>query len=348
MDPKTGEVAATDKPAQVTEQPKPAEAKMTPQYKAREEIARRVEANRKQDMSGQKFDILTDDGEIIPADEAAKPDQGEPEVQEVVQEQIGEPEQVKEEATAPEPEEMRELIVDGKKIQVPLSKILDAGVRTFQKETAADMRLAAAAELERQARERMNQFQPPPKQDAPEVNDDDAALAKAIQFGSEEEAKAAIARLRNTSRANTQQELRQFVQGSLASDIPQHLEFYEATRWVKDEYKQLFSDPDMAQVFMNKEVAARRSGDQRPFKELYKDIADDLSDKFHLKGTTEELKAQSQDRIIRKAQAPKVAQAAAGRTSAPQEKKQATVADYVQRQRELRGLAPMPKSNQGL
>ena len=347
MDPKTGEVAATDKPAQVTEQPKPAEAKMTPQYKAREEIARRVEAQRKQDMAEQKFDILTDDGEIIPADQAAKEEQGEPEVQEVVQEQLGE-EAPKEEAKE-QPEEMRELIVDGKKIQVPLSKILDAGVRTFQKETAADMRLAAAAELERQARERMNQLQPPPQKDAaPEVNDDDAALAKAIQFGSEEEAKAAIARLRNTSRANTQQELRQFVQGSLASDIPQHLEFYEATRWVKDEYKQLFSDPDMAQVFMNKEVAARRSGDQRPFKELYKDIADDLSDKFHLKGTTEELKAQSQDRIIRKAQAPKIAQSAAGRTSAPQEKKQATVADYVQRQRELRGLAPMPKSNQGL
>ena len=346
MDPKTGQVAATEKPAQVTEQPKPTEAKMTPQYKAREEIARRREAERQEELKTQKFDVMDEEGNITPAEEKEEPKVEEEGVEAAVEEQLGEEqkEAPKEEAKEPE-EEMRELIVDGKKISVSLSKILDAGVRTFQKETAADMRLAAASELERQARERFAQLQPPQPgvQQQPEVSDDDAALAKAIQFGSEEEAKAAISKLRNTARATTQQELRQFVESS-QTNIPQQIEFYEATRWVKDEYKDLFSDPDMAQVFMNKEVAARQSGDRRPFKELYKALADDLSSKFGLKKETQ---PQNQDRVIRKAQAPKIASPAAGKTQAPPEKKQVTVADYVQRQRELRGLAPLPKT-QGL
>jgi hypothetical protein len=342
MDPKTGAVAATDKPAQVTEQKKEVDVKSIPQFKAREEIARRVEAARQQDAKDMKFDILHEDGTITPAEEVAA-------VQKTVETELGEkPVEAKTDPVV-ESEEMRELIVDGKKIQVPLSKILDAGVRTFQKETAADMRLAAASELERQARAKLENFAPAQAaqpQQAVQPSDEDAILAKAIQFGTEEEAKAAIAKLRGSARATTPQELRQFVQGSLATDIPQHLEFYEANRWVKNEYKEIFSDPDLTQIFMNKEVAARRAGDQRSFSDLYKTLADEMTEKFHLK--VPEAKTEQADRIVRKAQSPQVASAAAGRSAAPAEKKVPTVTDYVQRQRELRGLAPMPRNNQGI
>lgn len=100
-------------------------------------------------------------------------------------------------------------------------------------------------------------------------NDDDAALARAIQMGSDDEAREAIAKLRQSGRADDQ---------SIASMIDVRIDFREAAAWVQSDagYKDILSDPVLRGVFMRKEQEARASGDTRPYRDLYKEIGDGL------------------------------------------------------------------------
>ncbi len=97
--------------------------------------------------------------------------------------------------------------------------------------------------------------------------DEDAALARAIQMGSDDEARAAISKLRQGGRVGDQ---------SITSMIDARIEFREAAAWAQNEYKDLLDDPVLSGVFMRKEVEARSNGDKRPHRDLYKQIGDDL------------------------------------------------------------------------
>lgn len=97
-------------------------------------------------------------------------------------------------------DEMVEIIVDGEKQEVPLSKIKDAGVRSLQKESAAANRLREATKLLKEAKQTVK---PPKDKDADE--DDKGTLTTkeithAIQYGTEDEAEAAIEQLNNMGR----------------------------------------------------------------------------------------------------------------------------------------------------
>ncbi len=59
-----------------------------------------------------------------------------------------------------EPIKMEALVVDGQRIEVPIDKVLEAGRRTLQKESAADARLREASLLLQQARQAAKQNQP--------------------------------------------------------------------------------------------------------------------------------------------------------------------------------------------
>ena len=105
-----------------------------------------------------------------------------------------------------EPEETEESITldaDGKEINVPLSKIIDVGKRTLQKEITADKRLSEATEILKSVKAAhgtpddetdLEPGEEPGEQ--PSVGQTEYLdLAKSIQYGTEEEAAAAIAKL---------------------------------------------------------------------------------------------------------------------------------------------------------
>lgn len=168
-------------------------------------------------------------------------------------------------------DQMVTLIVDGKEVQKPLSEVLDAGKRFLQKDMTADERLVEATRILKEAKElntgRVAQPAEPTPSKPVQGEDDDAALARAIQLGSDEEARAAISKLRNTGRVDDQ---------SITSMIDARIEFREAAAWVQSEYKDLLGDPMLSNVFMQKEAEARSSGDKRPYRDLYKEIGDGL------------------------------------------------------------------------
>lgn len=166
-------------------------------------------------------------------------------------------------------DKMVTLIVDGKEVQRPESEVLDAGRRYLQKDMTADERLVEATRILKEAKE-LNTGKTQPAvspSDALPAEDDDAALARAIQLGSDEEARAAIAKLRKSGRTDDT---------SITSMIDARIEFREAAAWVNTEYKDLLTDPLLGGVFMQKETEARKAGDKRPYRDLYKEIGDGL------------------------------------------------------------------------
>ena len=371
-DPKTGQIADPDDfatpvdPNATPDKPAPTGYVKTPFDLAREEMAKRAHKRRMAAEGSLKVDTLEEDGSITPAEEpapvAAAPEEStEPDsltldtrrdAQAAAVDQP--PAQVQATDVSPAsvpptaPEEERELIVDGKRIRVPLSKILDAGTRTIQKESAADMRLAAATELLRSAQER--QAAPPPAPVVAQPSDDDAALARQIQFGTEAEASAAIAKLRNAAPAITPQQIEAYVQQQLTQRLPDHNAFHEANAWLAATYSDIKNDPDLKAMFDMKEEQARKAGDRRPYKELYADLAGQMATKFNLKRADAPQAAQpmqTADRLTRKAASPRAVTGASGRIEqAPQPRKAPTVAEYVSQQRQRRGLQPLEKGTQ--
>ena len=371
MDPKTGEVGNYDphsRPAlrnnnTAPEKEEKAEKPENPRNAAIEEIAKRREAERQLDMNSFRPLIMDDDGnvtepeapkaevegETAPLDTATT--DAEPALETAADEQ----------AEPAEPEEERELVVNGKTIKVPLSKIIEAGQKTLQKETAADEKLANAAELERRYTELVRTAQPPnagaqPTHEAPKANaqpsDEDAEFARAIQFGSEDEAKSAIAKLRTSGRGVSQQELQSFVSQNIAPQIRAQISFDDANNWVRGEYAHIFTNPDMEQLFMLKETQAREKGNRDPHRTLYKSIAQELETNFHLKKAeaTATAKTATQDRIVKKMAAPSVVRGASGKTASKDTapRRPPTVAEYVEQQRAARGQGSTRTPNQGI
>lgn len=113
-----------------------------------------------------------------------------------------------EKATEEEVEEEEETVslkIDGSMQAVPVSKVLDMGKRALQKELASDKRLEEATKILNEAKEivaKNNRL--PSKEDDEEINtqtrdapvsDDMRSLAKAIQYGEEDEAAEALEKL---------------------------------------------------------------------------------------------------------------------------------------------------------
>lgn len=168
-------------------------------------------------------------------------------------------------------DQMVTLIVDGKEVQKPLSEVLDAGKRYLQKDMTADERLVEATRILKEAKELNTGRAAQPTEARPsnpvQGEDDDAALARAIQLGSDDEARAAISKLRNGGRVDDQ---------SITSMIDARIEFREAAAWVQSTYKDLLEDPVLGGIFMQKEAEARAAGDKRSYRTLYTEIGDGL------------------------------------------------------------------------
>ena len=179
----------------------------------------------------------------------------------------------------PAPEETRTIIVDGQQVQVPLSKIMEMGTRTLQKEVAADVRLNQASQLLAEAKRIAEGQQPPQGAAQPQAMEamDDDQLAELIQYGTKEQAAQAIKALRSSAPQVKPEDIARYAQQAVAPQMA----FEAGKNFAKTEYGDLLNDPDLGAIFLNRENALRKSGDQRSYTELYKAIGDDMRVKFN-------------------------------------------------------------------
>jgi len=217
-----------------------------------------------------------------------------------------------------------DVTVDGQKIKVKGSKIIDAGFRTFQKETAADYRLQLATSMLDEARKTAAQAQPPAQagahQQAPAagaVQIDDAQLAEAIQFGTKEQAAQALSLLRQKDPTTVNMEgLQQFMAQQLPGIVNGQLAFREAANFAKTEYGDLLADPYLKDLFLMREDSLRKAGDARPPAELYKAIGDDIRTHFNRPKTASPTAQSAQPKTMAQRQEAKANAPAAPRLAA--------------------------------
>jgi hypothetical protein len=199
-----------------------------------------------------------------------------------------------------EPNAIYELTVDGKKVEVPGSKIIEAGIRTYQKEAAADVKLALATERLQTASKLLaeaEQRRGAPSQGTPTpdgangraVEDASAAkgstsleLAKAIQFGTEEQAAKALEELSKTGRAVTPEQVQGFINQSIPQLVRQELSLNDARQYAATEFKDIMEKPLLRSLFDAMELQARQNGDQRPPRELYGEIGKVIREQLNL------------------------------------------------------------------
>lgn len=176
-----------------------------------------------------------------------------------------------------------DVVVDGQKMKVKGKAIIDAGYRTFQKETAADFRLQMASELLKEAQAKAQGTpspEAPPKPEAPKGKTD-AELANALQFGTPEQAAEALSEMRGRGAVSPEQ-VQQFASQQARIAAQDELQFQDAMKFVQSEYADLLSNDYIKRLFFVEENRRRapkdRGGeaDRRPYKELYRTIGDDL------------------------------------------------------------------------
>lgn len=256
------------------------------------EIARSVAKRHTVDAAETAPEMDDDTREIKPAPEAAPAEEAPAEEQVAAAETPAEPAEPAPTPTpdpqAVDPNKLYKVKVDGQEMEVTGKAIIDAGYRTFQKETAADFRLKMASELLKEAEAKARAATPQgavPSQPAQVVQQvveqSDAELANELQFGTPERAAEAVAKLRARG-VVTPEQVQQFAQQAARNAAKDEIQFQDALNFVQSEYKDLLGNAYLKDLFFLKENQARAAGDKRPYKELYKAIGDDLRTAFKL------------------------------------------------------------------
>jgi len=212
-----------------------------------------------------------------------------------------------------EEEELIEVKIDGEKKRVPLSKVIDAGQRTFQKETAADKRLEEATRVLKEVREAKESLMAlqlslsaakkedveEKKQKTTEEEEETISLEKfmeladAIRYGEEEEAAKALKQLTAMSKSETPRsdgaislddERFQEVIGDITSKIESKLtakQIQERFHLPKEQggFGDIVSDEDLYQLAVSKVNDLLAGGAPNTW-ETYQKVGMSLREKF--------------------------------------------------------------------
>ena len=251
-------------------------------------------------------------------------------------------------ASVDQPKAKVKIKVDGQELEVDEEAVREAGIKALQKQSAADKRLEESARLKKEAeaearrileeaKRQATQTQEPaklPDQGATSVekltDDHFIQAVKAIQYGSEADAMAALKNIVTQAASSGKSE-----QLTLA-EVNEMLEFREATRWANDEYKEILGDPKLKTLFSSEEKRLRAAGDMRPYREVYTDIGNGLRE--WLKEKAPAAAPATQTRHERKASVVTIPSASA-RQPAPTQQKELTPSEIVDRMRKERHQA---------
>jgi hypothetical protein len=208
-------------------------------------------------------------------------------------------------------------------------------IETAQKVDSADDYLRSAAKLNEDAKNLRKPTQQEETHSAVE-EPDDAALARAIQMGSEEEAVAAIRKLRSPTGPSSD---------DLARSIDERLNFQTAVTWFKTEYKDIVEDPVLAALATQQDNMLRANGDKRAYADRFKDIGDGIRN--WLKGKAPEPKEEvtpepevsdTTSKKQKKAAAPSVPKPAATKVKTPEpEEEEESTQDIIANMAKSRG-----------
>lgn len=182
------------------------------------------------------------------------------------------------EKKAEEPQKFK-IKVNGVEEEVTLEEMQ----KRAEKASGADQRFEEAARMRREAEEIARKAALPVQEvrQQPTVEDDDRALARALQMGSEEEAAAVIRKMRESQAAKP---------GQIAGLIDLTL----AGNWFRQEYPDIFADPWLTKIALDEdERLVNQTGDKRSYKERYKAIGDKLRE---WKGTQAKVTAEKIER----------------------------------------------------
>lgn len=209
------------------------------------------------------------------------------------------------------------LKVNGKELELTTDEL----IARAQKIEAADDYLRQAVQLHKATKE------PAPEPKAPaSVEEDDAALARAIQTGTEQEAVAAIQKLRARPSVSTDDVLR---------TVNTQLAVHEANRKFESEYADIVKDPYLLSVVQMELQKRIQAGDQRTYQENLFEIGENLK---AWKASLIPQSAQAQEKQARKASVtviPTAAARAAGKTEDKPESASDVIAELA-KQRQAR------------
>lgn len=155
------------------------------------------------------------------------------------------------------------MVVNGEEIDVTPEILARA-----QKVTAADQYLAEASRMKREAEQNSRQ---PSEQDAGgRIDEDDVALARALQMGSEEEAAQAIQAIRSKSPSLNKDEIVAAARDALQMD--------EAVAWFQSEYDFIWKDPMLTTLAMQRDQQLLKSGENLTYRQRYDKIGKELTE----------------------------------------------------------------------
>ena len=182
---------------------------------------------------------------------------------------------------------------------------------------ARAQKIEAADEYLRQAAEAKRRLEQPPAADPKVIqrhqDDEDLALVRAIQVGTEQEAVAALRKLREQSSS---------ARPSLSRDdvsrtIDERLAFNTAIDRFSTEFNDVWTDPILKKLAFDRDAQLLKEGDTRSYWDRYEQIGGEIRSWRQSLAPAAKQDASMADRQERKAAAPKVPTATASVKSKP-------------------------------
>lgn len=152
------------------------------------------------------------------------------------------------------------LKVNGVEREVSEEELIALG----QKVASADEYLKSAAEAVKNA----SKLDLADKEDPAKVEEDDLALARALQMGSEEDAAKAIRQLRARPSEVTPD--------AVVRAVDERLTFRKAADWFNDEYKELLSDPILKSLVYQKDAELAEREPTLSYTDRLKRVGDEV------------------------------------------------------------------------
>lgn len=225
---------------------------------------------------------------------------------------------------APEPEVIAEPIAPDLSVKIKrkvngleVEKSLEEWIAAGQKVEAADRYLADSAKAFKVTQE-------PEKSQAPaaQVEQDDLAIARAIQAGTEDEARAAVSKLRPQPQVTPEQ---------LLPLVDQRLAALEALRQFETEFKDIVSDPNLRRLVADEDARLLQSNYQGSNLDRFREAGSSIRkwrDSF-----AGQVQSEKQQRKASVTVLPTAAARAAGKTEEPEQTTQDVIRGMAEARR---------------
>ena len=238
--------------------------------------------------------------------------------------------------TAPADEPVRHKIkVNGRELELTTEELIERA----QKVEAAETYLSEAARIKREAEQQAlqaqhTQQQPSHEDVAAALREEQRALVRAIQMGTEEEAMAAIEKLQARNTPSVQAD-------EITRAVDERITFNDAVTKFQTEFKDIVGDSTLLNVVLQRDKELLASGDKRGYWERYQEIGKQVRDwrDSLVKAATPADTKPEPDKQTRKASATAVPAAAS--TKAPQaadeEEQDESMSDVIAAMAKARG-----------